>query len=184
MRRSPVLEVLRIPNVLTPAADVLLGIGVGHVALGVAVDLRDWRIVTTVTGSLFLYLAGLALNDYFDAPTDQHERPEGIAWRQPKTRQVFGFTKGYACGDYGCDAVRYCQRVIHVRDDRYAMVGPHQFAFRGHAWLDVLSTWTHYTCIDRTDCVSPVLYLETGETFLPEINDQGLDFRRRTFGES
>ena len=59
-----------------------------------------------------------------------------------------------------------------------------EFAIRVHAWLDVFGTWTHYTCTNRTDRVSPVLHIEAGETFLPAIDDQRLDFRRRTFGES
>ena len=52
------------------------------------------------------------------------------------------------------------------------------------AWMDVFRAWTEYPGIDRTDRISPVLHIEARETVLPEIDDPGLDIRRRILCES
>ena len=67
------LELLRVPNLFTAAADVAMGV------LFVT-PLRDTRDVVAlamlVGASCLLYAAGVVLNDVFDAPRDTRQRPE------------------------------------------------------------------------------------------------------------
>jgi len=63
-------ELLRIPNVFTAAADILLGYLFTHP------DLTPAPLVAMLLGaSGLIYLAGMALNDYYDRQRDAHERP-------------------------------------------------------------------------------------------------------------
>ncbi|HEY4233938.1 MAG TPA: UbiA family prenyltransferase [Lacipirellulaceae bacterium] len=64
-------ELLRLPAVFTAMADVLMGYLVTHG------DLRPFsHSGFLVAASAMLYLAGMALNDYFDADLDAIERPQ------------------------------------------------------------------------------------------------------------
>ncbi len=70
VRLRALAELLRIPNVFTAVADILLGYLLTHE------DLSTWQIVSLlVAASALIYSAGMALNDYFDRALDAHERP-------------------------------------------------------------------------------------------------------------
>jgi 4-hydroxybenzoate polyprenyltransferase len=69
-RLRALAELLRIPNVFTAAADILLGYLFTHR------ELSPWPLVAMlIGGSALIYSAGMALNDYFDRSLDAHERP-------------------------------------------------------------------------------------------------------------
>ena len=72
MTRSliPLLQLIRLPNVLTAAADSLAGWLLGGGSLGEA-----GRWAPLAIASMVLYAAGMALNDVFDAEIDRLERP-------------------------------------------------------------------------------------------------------------
>lgn len=64
------LELLRLPNVFTAMADVLLGFLLTHAGFQpVAV------LVALISASSLLYLAGMVLNDAYDLDVDRIERP-------------------------------------------------------------------------------------------------------------
>jgi hypothetical protein len=64
-------ELLRLPAVFTVVADVMMGY------LVTRGDLQPWGVFALlVAASSCLYLAGMVLNDVFDAEIDAHERPE------------------------------------------------------------------------------------------------------------
>jgi UbiA prenyltransferase family len=65
------LQLIRLPNVLTAAADSLSGWLLGGGALGEA---GKWAPLALA--SMVLYAAGMALNDVFDTELDRQERPE------------------------------------------------------------------------------------------------------------
>ena len=65
------LELLRLPNVFTAIGDVALGVLIVRGSLS-----PGWLAGLLVGASSLLYLAGMVLNDVFDAPRDQLERPE------------------------------------------------------------------------------------------------------------
>jgi len=71
VRIRPILQLVRLPNVFTAAADGLAG----RLLVGGALDdLAGW---TPIAGaSMALYAAGMALNDWFDLEVDREERPE------------------------------------------------------------------------------------------------------------
>ncbi|WP_068409716.1 UbiA family prenyltransferase [Planctomyces sp. SH-PL62] len=66
-----VLQLVRLPNVFTAAADSLAGWLLVGGALG---DLAGWAPLAGA--SMALYAAGMALNDWFDLDVDRAERPE------------------------------------------------------------------------------------------------------------
>jgi len=66
----PLLQLIRLPNVLTAAADSLAGWLLGGGSLGEA---GGW--VPLALASMILYAAGMALNDVFDTEIDHQERP-------------------------------------------------------------------------------------------------------------
>lgn len=77
------LKLLRLPNVFTAAADVLMGL------LVTRGDLAPWYYAATlVSASCLLYLSGMVLNDLFDIEVDTRDRPDRplpsgrIPWRQ------------------------------------------------------------------------------------------------------
>jgi len=64
------LQLLRLPNVFTAAADIVLGYMFTHERLD------DWpHFALLLAVSCLLYLAGMVLNDYFDRRQDALERP-------------------------------------------------------------------------------------------------------------
>ncbi|MGE0610099.1 MAG: UbiA family prenyltransferase, partial [Pirellulales bacterium] len=64
------LQLCRIPNVFTAAADVLMGYLFTHSSL------EPWRFsLPLVAASCLLYTAGMVLNDVFDLDIDARERP-------------------------------------------------------------------------------------------------------------
>lgn len=64
------LQLVRAPNVFTAVADILMGFL--FVQLGVQ---SPGVLATLVVGSLLLYMAGMVLNDVFDADVDAQQRP-------------------------------------------------------------------------------------------------------------
>jgi 4-hydroxybenzoate polyprenyltransferase len=67
---AALLQLIRLPNVLTAAADSLAG------WLLVGGSLAVWqRWLPLTLASMTLYAAGMALNDYFDRDIDRRERP-------------------------------------------------------------------------------------------------------------
>lgn len=65
-----ILQLIRLPNVITAAADSLAGWLLVGGALG---DFTGW--LPLAGASMCLYTAGMALNDYFDLDVDRKERP-------------------------------------------------------------------------------------------------------------
>lgn len=72
MTRSliPLLQLIRLPNVLTAAADSLAGWLLGGGSQG---EVGRWAPLAIA--SMVLYAAGMALNDVFDVEIDRQERP-------------------------------------------------------------------------------------------------------------
>lgn len=65
------LQLFRLPNVFTAAADVLMGY------LVTQPDLGRWQVVAALlSASCCLYTAGMVLNDVFDLPDDARQRPQ------------------------------------------------------------------------------------------------------------
>lgn len=72
------LQLLRAPNLLTVAADLLTGywITLGPVlALGPGSRFRQWQGFLMLLAGLAFYASGTVLNDWFDLQKDQEERP-------------------------------------------------------------------------------------------------------------
>lgn len=64
------LQLVRLPNVFTAMADILLGFLLTHRRLD------PWpEFALLLAASSMLYLSGIALNDYFDREQDARERP-------------------------------------------------------------------------------------------------------------
>jgi 4-hydroxybenzoate polyprenyltransferase len=72
MRTSPtaLLQLIRLPNVLTAAADSLAG---WLLASGTLAEPRRW--LPLLAASMVLYASGIALNDVFDVQADRREWP-------------------------------------------------------------------------------------------------------------
>ena len=68
-RLRSLLELVRLPNVFTAPADVVMGMAVSGAPLSPANALL-------LLASASAYAGGMALNDAFDAPLDAVERPE------------------------------------------------------------------------------------------------------------
>jgi 4-hydroxybenzoate polyprenyltransferase len=64
------LKLLRLPNVFTAVADVMMGFLITHGELEPA-----WQIGLLIAASCLLYLSGMVLNDVFDAEVDAREQP-------------------------------------------------------------------------------------------------------------
>jgi hypothetical protein len=67
---APYLQLIRLPNVVTAAADSLAG---WLLVIGSAADPGHWLPLTAA--SMVLYASGTALNDVFDVEIDRSERP-------------------------------------------------------------------------------------------------------------
>jgi 4-hydroxybenzoate polyprenyltransferase len=64
-------ELVRLPNVFTAVADVMLGFLITHDSL------QPWHVFALLAAaSASLYAAGIVLNDLFDLPVDLNQRPE------------------------------------------------------------------------------------------------------------
>jgi len=72
MRTSPtaLLQLIRLPNVPTAAADSLAG---WLLASGTLAEPRRWLLL--LAASMVLYASGIVLNDVFDVQADRRERP-------------------------------------------------------------------------------------------------------------
>lgn len=70
MRLRPYLELIRLPNVFTAVADVLLGYLLIHETLATPAVLG-----LLVAVSVMLYAAGMVLNDVYDVEVDRRQRP-------------------------------------------------------------------------------------------------------------
>jgi 4-hydroxybenzoate polyprenyltransferase len=69
-RLRALAELVRLPNVFTALADVLMGYLCTHE------NLRFWHeFAWLLAASCLLYMAGVVLNDVFDRDIDRHERP-------------------------------------------------------------------------------------------------------------
>jgi 4-hydroxybenzoate polyprenyltransferase len=67
------LELVRLPNLFTAAADVLAG----YLTVAAVTGAFDGQHLTyLLVSTVCLYAGGVALNDYFDEPVDRVERPE------------------------------------------------------------------------------------------------------------
>ena len=93
------LQLFRLPNVFTAAADVLMGYLVTQPSL------ERWQVVAPlVAASCLLYTAGMVLNDAFDVDIDARERPERpipsgrISLRTAKLLGYELLVLGVACG--------------------------------------------------------------------------------------
>ncbi len=71
MRFRAIIELIRLPNVFTVIADVLMGYLVVHPNL-----LPLPRLVCLLGSSIGLYWAGMVLNDGFDVAQDRQQRPD------------------------------------------------------------------------------------------------------------
>src|SRR5262245_27933466 len=65
------LQLMRLPNVFTAAADVMMGFLVTHGSLQ-----PTSHFALLAAASCLLYLSGMVLNDVFDADVDANERPD------------------------------------------------------------------------------------------------------------
>jgi 4-hydroxybenzoate polyprenyltransferase len=65
------LQLVRFPAVFTAMADIVLGFVLAHGTLSPL-----WEFIALLIASTCLYLAGMALNDYFDRKIDAQERPK------------------------------------------------------------------------------------------------------------
>lgn len=101
-RLSAWLQLFRVPNLFTvpgdPIAGFLIATG-GHL---------DARVVFAILASLFLYMAGLAMNDLADFKEDQRDRPKrplpggaiprGMAWLVTGNLVIFGLGMCFKAG--------------------------------------------------------------------------------------
>ncbi len=67
------LELVRLPNLFTAAADVVMGFLATHPEIGPG---QGTRLGLLIASSCSLYAAGVTLNDVFDRHVDAEERPE------------------------------------------------------------------------------------------------------------
>src|SRR5271166_6623722 len=71
MNLRPYAQLVRLPNLPTPIADIALA------ALTVGTLNRRWpAFVLLCFASASLYMAGMVWNDFFDVEQDERERPE------------------------------------------------------------------------------------------------------------
>ena len=68
------LELLRLPNLFTAAADVAMGFL--FVRATWAAPRHDWLLVPVALASILLYASGVVLTDVFDRTIDSRQRPE------------------------------------------------------------------------------------------------------------
>jgi 4-hydroxybenzoate polyprenyltransferase len=124
------LQLLRLPNLVTAAADILAGYAAGGLPISPA-------IFILVVGSMSLYAGGVVLNDFFDRRIDALERPErpipGGRIR-PIDAAIFGFLLlgagimvGWICSvvtGIFATAIACCVLFYNAWAKRYAVIGP------------------------------------------------------------
>ncbi len=91
----PWLQLIRLPNVVTAAADSLAGWLLATGSLG-----EPWRWLPLVVSSMVLYASGTMLNDVFDFEIDRLERPGRPlpSGRVPETRRGMARRAGTLAG--------------------------------------------------------------------------------------
>jgi len=113
-RLRAVAELVRLPNVFTAMADVLMGYLCTHAGLD-----RWGGFSLLLASSCLLYMAGMVLNDYFDRDVDAQERPDRpipsgrITARLARTLgfslllagAALGWTAAAVAGDWRCAVV-------------------------------------------------------------------------------
>ncbi|NEA69061.1 UbiA family prenyltransferase, partial [Streptomyces sp. SID12488] len=93
------VRLVRAPAALSVPGDVLCG-------AAAAGRPADARTLGTAASSVCLYWAGMALNDYVDAPLDAQERPERpIPAREIKRRTAFAAAAGLTAAGLALAAV-------------------------------------------------------------------------------
>lgn len=130
------LQLLRLPNVFTAAADVAMGFLVAH---GVFQSGEVFALL--VTASCLLYLSGTVLNDVFDAEVDRRERPErpipsgrvspaaaaALGWALLASGVLVAWLAGYVAGDWRPGAVGTVLAACIVLYDavlKHTLLGP------------------------------------------------------------
>ncbi len=113
-RLRALAELVRLPNVFTAMADVLMGYLCTHEDLG-----RWGDFALLLASSCLLYMAGMVLNDYFDRDVDAQERPDRpipsgrvtallarrVGFSVLLAGAALGWTAAVVVGDWRCAAV-------------------------------------------------------------------------------
>jgi len=111
------LELVRLPNVFTSMADVVMGFLFTHAALTPG---DGWVFALLVAASSALYAAGTVLNDVFDYQRDQHERPERPL---PSGRVSPAAARRLGLGLLVLGIALACAAAVAAGDSRPALVG-------------------------------------------------------------
>src|SRR5690606_33482664 len=88
--------------------------------------------------------------------------------------------EGHACRRDRARPAGHRQRSRNVRDDRHAVVGPHQCHRRVDARLGIPLPWTFDARAYWPDRTAHLFRAAAGKTVLYAVHDQGLDFEGRT----
>jgi 4-hydroxybenzoate polyprenyltransferase len=126
----PYLQLMRLPNLATAAADILAGYAAGGLPVSPA-------IAWLVAGSVSLYAGGVTLNDFFDRRIDALERPERpipSGRISPIDAAVFGYLllgagifAAWICSATSgilAAAIACCVLFYNASAKRYAVLGP------------------------------------------------------------
>ena len=88
-RLKTLAELVRLPNVFSAVADILLGF---FLAAAFATAVNWFALPLAIAASICLYWSGMVLNDFFDAEIDAQQRPNRpIPSGRIKLRTVWGF---------------------------------------------------------------------------------------------
>jgi len=104
------LQLVRLPNVFTAVADVLMGFLFTHATFAPG---AAWILGLLIAASVLLYMAGMVLNDVFDVEVDTRERPKRpipsgrvslstarwVGWQLLVAGAIAGWLAGYRSGD-------------------------------------------------------------------------------------
>ena len=127
MNLIAILQLLRLPNVFTAVADVAMGFLVTHG------DLQPIGLFALlVAASCQLYLAGMVLNDVFDAQVDAIERPDrpipsgrvslrqatALGWGLLVSGSLCGWLASFVAGDWRPGAIATLLAACVVLYDR------------------------------------------------------------------
>jgi hypothetical protein len=111
LRLRAYLQLVRLPNLFTAMADVLMGFLFTHAALGSS---DGWILGLLLGASTCLYAAGVVLNDVFDFEADCRQRPERplpsgrislsaarwLGWELLVFGLALAWTVGFLMGDF------------------------------------------------------------------------------------